>query len=44
MAAVYAGSSVQLDLPDVINFQPGFDHKEGWIYGLPANYVRQHQQ
>lgn len=44
MAAVYAGSSEQLDLPEVINFQPDFDPKEGWIYGLPANYVRQHQQ
>jgi hypothetical protein len=24
-----------LGLPELINFQPGFDRSEGWVYSLP---------
>ena len=40
LAAVYAGQGKVLDLPDLPGPQPGYDPAEGWIYGLPADYVR----
>ena len=43
MAAVFSGASNQLKLPELVKFQPEFDPREGWIYGLPANYVSQYQ-
>ena len=43
MAAVFSGASNQLKLPEIVKFQPEFDPREGWIYGLPANYVSQYQ-
>ena len=43
MAAVYAGSSSQLQLPNIVPFQQGFNRSEGWIYGLPADYVTKYQ-
>jgi predicted nuclease with RNAse H fold len=35
VAAVYAGAGGYLGLPELIDFQPGFDRSEGWVYSLP---------
>lgn len=40
VALVYAGNGVDLGLPDVVGPVPTCDVSEGWIYGLPADYVR----
>lgn len=40
LAAVFAGKGSALGLPDLVGPQPGYDPVEGWIYGLPAEYVR----
>ncbi|MFK5948473.1 MAG: hypothetical protein QM500_06855 [Methylococcales bacterium] len=42
IAAVYAGSSKQLQLPGVAKYQNGFTRNEGWINGLPADFVKQY--
>ena len=43
MAAIFAGAAGQLHLPKLDGFQPDYDPKEGWIYGLPAQFVKQYQ-
>ena len=40
LAAVYAGKGRGLGLPDLVGLQPGYGPDEGWIYGLPADYVQ----
>lgn len=42
-AAVYVGVGSQFGLPALTEYQADFDPAEGWVYGLPANYVRQYQ-
>jgi predicted nuclease with RNAse H fold len=43
LAALYAGCEDDLGLPSVSGIQDGFDPAEGWIYALPADYVREYQ-
>jgi hypothetical protein len=40
LAAVFAGKGNALGLPGLVGPQAGYDPAEGWIYGLPAEYVR----
>ena len=40
LAAVLAGRGGDLGLPDLVGPQPGYNPAEGWIYGLPADYMR----
>ena len=42
LAAVFAGKGGELGLPGLVDLQPGYDAAEGWVYGLPAEYVRAH--
>jgi hypothetical protein len=44
MAALYAGCNEALGLPSLSGFQQAFDPAEGWIYALPAAYVREYQR
>jgi len=40
LAATFAGRGADLGLPDLVGPESTFDLSEGWIYGLPADYVR----
>jgi predicted nuclease with RNAse H fold len=40
LAATFAGMGPGLGLPDLAGPQPGYDPGEGWIYGLPADFVQ----
>jgi predicted nuclease with RNAse H fold len=40
LAAVFAGKGNALELPDLVAPRAGYNPAEGWIYGLPAEYVR----
>ena len=42
-AAIHAGVGAQLDLPALAVYQSSFDPAEGWVYGLPVDYVQQYQ-
>ena len=43
LAALYAGCEEGLGLPSVSDIEEVFDPAEGWIYALPADYVRKYQ-
>jgi predicted nuclease with RNAse H fold len=43
LAALHAGCEDDLGLPSVTDIQEGFDPAEGWIYALPADYVREYR-
>jgi predicted nuclease with RNAse H fold len=40
LAATFAGKGRALGLPDLTGPESGYDPREGWIYGLPADFVR----
>ena len=40
LAATFAGKGPELGLPDLTGPESGYDPREGWIYGLPADFVR----
>ena len=42
LTASWAGQGGQLGLPATTGPEPGFDPAEGWIYGLPAEFVQAH--
>lgn len=39
LAATFAGKGSDLELPDLVPPDSRFDNNEGWIYGLPADFV-----
>jgi predicted nuclease with RNAse H fold len=43
LAALHAGCEDYLGLPLVSDIHEGFDPAEGWIYALPADYVREYR-
>ena len=42
-AAIHAGAGAQLNLPALAAYQSSFDPAEGWVYGLPVDYLQQYQ-
>ncbi len=40
LGLVFAGAAARLELPPLEGPGPGFPTDEGWIYALPADYVR----